>query len=77
MIIDQFDKEIQAPKDNEDRIYSHEIYKLEKMQVGDSFLVPKSKRNGVNSAQRRFRKSHDFGFVMRTSEEGIRVWRIK
>lgn len=52
-------------------------YPIKDMKVGDSFLVkdkdPKSVRNAVHQEAHR-RKIH---VAVRTTEEGVRVWRMR
>ena len=52
-----------------------ENYPLREMEVGDSFLVPNSKKWNCGVFQP-FRKKGIF-FCQRKVEEGIRIWRIK
>lgn len=48
---------------------------LAKMEVGDSFLVPKHKRQGLFAY---FRNAKPAKFTSRTvDEENVRVWRVE
>lgn len=53
------------------------IYPWHDMKVDDSFLVPLAKRNAVYVAANDFGKRHGKKFTVRTTDEGVRVWRTK
>ncbi len=54
-------------------------YPWNDMDVGDSFLVPLIHLGRIRAAMgaRNWRDKHVRHFMMRTTEEGIRVWRDK
>lgn len=63
----QIDKNIPIPR----------FYPFEKMEVGDSFVVPTKKRGGTQVAMNRFAKKTNRKFVMRVMESGeLRCWRV-
>lgn len=67
-------------------------YPLDKMDVGDSFLVPVEPKanetteqatsrliSNLNGAANRYRKTQDPGFAatVRAVEDGVRLWRVE
>jgi len=52
------------------------VYPWHDMKVNDSFLVPHAKRNAVYVAATDFGRRHGKKFTVRTTDEGIRVWRV-
>jgi hypothetical protein len=53
-------------------------YPLDKMEVGDSFLVPKAEERTIRNAVYLWASRHNKKFTIRTLDNGtIRCWRIK
>jgi hypothetical protein len=44
------------------------------MQVGDSYLIPKNDK--VRNRYQYVAKTRNWKFITRTTEQGVRVWRI-
>jgi len=63
----------------------HNKFPFDKMEIGDSFLVPKSeitalenmRQNIYNAAAAYRTKQPDFKCSVKAVEDGIRVWRVK
>lgn len=54
------------------------IYPFHKLEVGYSFLLPKSvNRKTVRSSVSKYSQKHKMKFITRSVEGGTRVWRIK
>lgn len=75
----EINKDIPIPSSR--RSENHK-FPFDKLEVGQSFLVPnpdnlpaKQVRNRVNSLANYFGKRKDKKFVIRTTTEGVRVWR--
>ena len=54
------------------------IYPFNKMEVGDSFIVPLNKIKTMRTAIAHYKKRHpEWSYASRTLQEGFRIWRIK
>lgn len=51
------------------------IYPFELMEVGDSFLVPAELRETAKSSAYSWASRKGVKFAVRTSRDGVRVWR--
>ena len=51
-------------------------YPFSKMEVGDSFVVNDVTARTVRSAVSVFQRKYDVKFAVRTTDEGIGVWRV-
>ena len=51
-------------------------YPLDKMEVGDSFVVPQEKGGSVQWAIQRYCLLHDCKFLTRKDPKGRRIWRV-
>jgi hypothetical protein len=53
-------------------------YPFNKMEIGESFLVPLNKLKTIRTAIGLYKKKHpEWGYASRTLPEGFRIWRIK
>ncbi len=50
-------------------------YPFYKMDVQDSFIVPKTESNCIRSASSLYGKAHSKKFIVRTMGDVVRVWR--
>ena len=80
MKIHNIEKGIKIPLRNS------ELYRLEEMEIGDSFLLEKTNEKDLRLLQRRiqptihyYSRNHNIKFKTRTmiKENGIRIWRVK
>jgi hypothetical protein len=52
-------------------------YPFKDMKVGESFLAPKGKEGAVRSLASQYSKAWTSSFATRTTDEGLRVWRVE
>lgn len=52
-------------------------YPWREMEIGESFLAPKSKENSLSACACNAAKKLKRRFVLRTVEGGVRVWRVE
>lgn len=66
---------IPIPRRSNGKLKSAETQAMEKMQPGESILVPAEKYHSISTmAHRRFGTG---GYALRTTPEGLRLWRLK
>lgn len=53
------------------------VYPFAEMNPGDSFVVTDKTARTVRSAVAAFQKKYDVKFAVRTTPDGIGVWRVK
>ncbi len=53
------------------------LYPWHSLEIGQSFVVPLAKRNAVTAGAWDFGKRHGRKFTIRTTPEGVQVWRTK
>lgn len=51
-------------------------YPLGTMEVGDSFVAPESEASKLRNASHTYGKKKGRKYVTRTTDEGVRVWRV-
>jgi hypothetical protein len=72
----QFEKDIPIPE--RPRKTSSGVIKLEQVEPGVSFTVPKKLHANLNNAIARFRKTHkNRQFTTRIVDDLVRCWRVK
>lgn len=68
----KIEKGITVPNTNRQK----SIYPFGKMDVGDSFGVPREEREKLRRAATNYGKKNAAKFVVKTSDEEARVWRV-
>ena len=75
----EFEIEKNVPKPVTMKAY-HSKYPFGTMEVDDSFLIPNAKveeKIWVRQAASHYAKRNNVKFVTRTTDEGLRVWRVQ
>jgi hypothetical protein len=52
-------------------------YPFAQMEVGDSFVVPRSERHRVDNAAAWYRKRRGHRYTRRTLGDTVRIWRVQ
>lgn len=68
------DKNIPVPPSR--RGSGKSVYPFDKMELGDSFFVPKKKQSIMAAYARVVGKRKGMKFITRVEADGVRVWRV-
>ena len=50
---------------------------FDKLEIGDSFLLPEAARSAIGTAMKRYKDSTGKALAARKVDGGIRVWRVE